>query len=156
MRKFSFSLQKVLEYREHVEEELAAELARREEAAERERRALLRLEEEYRRIREELKREQEARRIDLPSVELRRFFLIVQAGRIAQQKDLVLVLDQAVEECRQRLIKARQETEALKQLREKKFLAYRKECLSEEQAFLDETGLRIFFRQAERADAGLV
>lgn len=155
MRKFSFSLQKVLEYREHVEEELAAELARREEAAERERQALLHLEEEYRRTREELKREQEARRIDLPAIELRRFFLIVQAGRIAQQRELVQVLEQAVAECRRRLVKARQETEALKQLRAKKFLAYRKACLSEEQAFLDEAGLRGFFKHAEHADVEL-
>lgn len=151
MQPFSFSLQPVLDYKNHVKEEVAAELAKREEEAARAREILAGLKKEYLKVQEHLRQRQE-RRLSLAEITLARNFLEAQTGRIRQQASVVQAKEEEANQCRSRLVQVRKETTMLEKLREKKWGEYRRQCLKEEQLFLDERGVQEFVRRHEPAN----
>ncbi len=145
MRKFVFNLERVLDYRKHQKDELSIQLALLRERLRREEEFLAFLQGQYHQTQAQLR---EAGLGDLPmeKILILRDFLAGLEIQILHQSEVVALAAQEVEECRQRLLQARQNCKILEKLRERDLAAYQSEVLRQEQAMLDEIGAQGYIR----------
>ena len=143
MPKFRFRLQKVMEVKQHKEEELQRALALTRRA----------LKEEYQ-IFQTLQSEQNNRFREIESsgvgevrpVEMRLYsaYLADLAKRITGQQTMIEQLREEEERRRSYLLEASKEKKILEELRDRKYVAFRTEVDRAEQIFLDEVAQRGF------------
>jgi flagellar FliJ protein len=135
MRRFVFSLQKVLEYRQRLEEQAIRAFAEAQAQLMHEQAVLHKLLIE----REECLRCSHRRQhlsVELLAVE--QTYLSALEERIEQQRQRVAEAEKVLEEKRQALIEAQRERKTLERLREKQYEEWRQEWLRTEQKALDE------------------
>ncbi|MGE5507379.1 MAG: flagellar export protein FliJ [Chitinophagales bacterium] len=148
MKKFSFSLQTVLELKRHREEALLEELGRRQRAAAEAEAALAAMREKRRRAQREL-RELLTGPLAVERVQEARDYLSgldVELGRRAEQ---ARARQEEVRECRQRVVAAARERKVLERLRDRQWEDYLQEFSRQEQAFLDELATQGYARQEQ-------
>jgi flagellar FliJ protein len=135
MRRFEFSLQKVLDYRRRREEQAIRAFAQAQAQLLHEQAVLHRLLVE----REEcLRRSHRRQRLTMELLDVEQTYLTTLERRIEAQRERVAEVEKVLEERRQALIEARRERKALERLREKHYEQWRQETLRTEQKALDE------------------
>ena len=137
MKKFQFSLETVLRYKQQIldsrQNEYAAAMARvREQEAE-----LARRIQAHRDLNREF-RQAEAEGITIADAMGYETGLRVLEARIAEAEARLEALRAEAEECRARLIAARQDTASLEKLREHKLEGYNKLLRKQDEQFIDE------------------
>ncbi|MBD3174650.1 MAG: flagellar export protein FliJ [Armatimonadia bacterium] len=145
---FQFSLQKVLEYRVHLEDTLRTELAelRRERAMLVERREQLETE-----VAERVQR-LTAGEFDVLQVKMTTHYVNRLEGLIQHTRQRIAEMDEAIEEKRQALVEASRNRKVMEKLKETAYEEYRAEELRTEQLFLDELATATFNRGTARTD----
>ncbi|MGE5552342.1 MAG: flagellar export protein FliJ [Betaproteobacteria bacterium] len=146
MKKFSFSLQAVLDLKRHREEALLEELAKRTRAVAAAEERLQELRRERRRAEREL-RQLLRGRLEVGQVRVAQDYLLGLDGRIEGQSQEVHRRREEVEACRGQVVAARQERKTFEKLRERQWEAYQKEYHRQEQSFLDELATQGYARQ---------
>jgi flagellar FliJ protein len=145
---FQFRLQKVLEYRVHLEDTLRTELAelRRERAMLVERREQLEAE-----VAERVQR-LTAGEFDVLQVKMTTHYVNRLEGLIQHTRQRIAEMDEAIEEKRQALVEASRNRKVMEKLKETAYEEYRAEELRTEQLFLDELATATFNRGTARTD----
>lgn len=145
---FQFRLQKVLEYRVHLEDTLRTELAelRRERAMLVERREQLETE-----VAERVQR-LTAGEFDVLQVKMTTHYVNRLEGLIQHTRQRIAEMDEAIEEKRQALVEASRNRKVMEKLKETAYEEYRAEELRTEQLFLDELATATFNRGTARTD----
>jgi flagellar FliJ protein len=135
MRRFVFSLQKVLEYRQRLEEQAIRAFAEAQAQLMHEQAVLHKLLIE----REEcLRRSHRRQHLSVELLAVEQTYLAALEERIEQQRQRVAEAEKVLEEKRQALIEAQRERKTLERLREKQYEEWRQEWLRTEQKALDE------------------
>jgi len=135
MRRFVFSLQKVLEYRQRLEEQAIRAFAEAQAQLMHEQAVLHKLLIE----REEcLRRSHRRQHLSVELLAVEQTYLSALEERIEQQRQRVAEAEKVLEEKRQALIEAQRERKTLERLREKQYEEWRQEWLRTEQKALDE------------------
>jgi flagellar FliJ protein len=135
MRRFVFSLQKVLEYRQRLEEQAIRAFAEAQAQLMHEQAVLHKLLIE----REEcLRRSHRRQHLSVELLAVEQTYLSALEERIEQQRQRVAEAEKVLEEKRQALIGAQRERKTLERLREKQYEEWRQEWLRTEQKALDE------------------
>jgi flagellar FliJ protein len=135
MRRFVFSLQKVLEYRQRLEEQAIRAFAEAQAQLMHEQAVLHKLLIE----REEcLRRSHRCQHLSVELLAVEQTYLSALEERIARQRQRVAEAEKVLEEKRQALIEAQRERKTLERLREKQYEEWRQEWLRTEQKALDE------------------
>ena len=137
MKKFQFSLESVLGYKQQVLESLQNEHAILIQKMRQQEERLRQMEESYRAWNEEF-RQAEMEGITVAEVMGYESGLRFWEKEIAQQRQTVLQCQQEVEQKRRQVVAARQETASLEKLREKKQEEYRKAVQKGEELFIEE------------------
>ena len=137
MKKFQFSLESVLGYKQQVLESLQNEHAILIQKMRQQEERLRQMEESYRAWNEEF-RQAEMEGITVAEVMRYESGLRFWEKEIAQQRQTVLQCQQEVEQKRRQVVAARQETASLEKLREKKWEEYRKAVQKGEELFIEE------------------
>jgi len=143
-RPFQFRLQKVLDYRVHIEDKLKAELAElkairdfllaeREEAREKQSAMLTRMAESE---------------FDVTALQLMRLYIERLDREIARKNREIAETEKRIELKRPEVVEARRDRKVMERLRESQERSYRREQLRVEQKMLDELGTNAFHRQA--------
>jgi len=143
-RPFQFRLQKVLDYRVHIEDKLKAELAElkairdfllaeREEAREKQSAMLTRMAESE---------------FDVTALQLMRLYIERLDREIARKHREIAETEKRIELKRPEVVEARRDRKVMERLRESQERSYRREQLRVEQKMLDELGTNAFHRQA--------
>ncbi|MCS6948885.1 MAG: flagellar export protein FliJ [Armatimonadota bacterium] len=135
MRRFEFSLQQVLEYRQRREEQMLRAFAEAQAQLAHERSVLDRLLTEREAC---LYRSQRQNRLTIEILTVEQNYLSALEERIEVQRERVAQAERTLEERRQALIEAQRERKALERLREKQYEQWRQEMLRAEQKALDE------------------
>ncbi len=135
MRRFVFSLQKVLDYRQRLEEQAIRAFAEAQRHLENERALLAHLVGMRTRC---LAGSPRARTLAVQMLEVEQNYLAVLEERIIQQRQRVAEAEQALEGRRRELIEAQRERKMMERLREKHFEQWRQEFLNTEQKALDD------------------
>lgn len=135
MRRFEFSLQKVLDYRQRREEQAIRAFAEAQAQLMHEQAVLHRLLIE----REEcLRRSHRRERLTVELLDVEQTYLSALEERIETQRERVAEAERMVEQRREGLIEAQRERKALERLREKHYEQWRQEMLRAEQNTLDD------------------
>ncbi|MCS6831648.1 MAG: flagellar export protein FliJ [Armatimonadota bacterium] len=135
MRRFEFSLQKVLDYRQRVEEQAIRAFAEAQAHLIRERAMLHQLLIE----REEcLRRSQRRQQLAIELLDIEQTYLSALEGRIEAQRERVAQAEKVLQKKREALIEAQRERKVLERLREKHYEQWRQEMLHSEQKSLDD------------------
>ncbi len=135
MRRFVFSLQKVLEYRQRLEEQAIRAFAEAQAQLTHEQAVLHKLLIE----REEcLRRSHRRQHLSVELLAVEQTYLSALEERIEQQRQRVAEAEKVLEEKRQALIEAQRERKTLERLREKQYEEWRQEWLRTEQKALDD------------------
>ena len=137
MKKFQFSLESVLGYKQQVLESLQNEHAILIQKMRQQEERLRQMEESYRAWNEEF-RQAEMEGITVAEVMRYESGLRFWEKEIAQQRQTVLQCQREVEQKRREVVAARQETASLEKLREKKQEEYRKAVQKGEELFIEE------------------
>ncbi|RHT72422.1 flagellar export protein FliJ [Ruminococcaceae bacterium AM28-23LB] len=137
MKKFQFSLESVLGYKQQVLESLQNEHAILIQKMRQQEERLRQMEESYRAWNEEF-RQAEMEGITVAEVMRYESGLRFWEKEIAQQRQTVLQCQREVEQKRRQVVAARQETASLEKLREKKQEEYRKAVQKGEELFIEE------------------
>ncbi len=145
MRKFVFNLEKVLDFRKHQEDELSIQLALLKERLRREEEFLEFLRVQYRQTQTQL-RQTGLGELAMEKILILRDFLAGLEIQILHQSQVVAQAAEETEECRLKLLEARQNCKILEKLRERDLAAYQSEVLRQEQALLDEIGTHGYIR----------
>ncbi|MCL4515982.1 MAG: flagellar export protein FliJ [Firmicutes bacterium] len=145
MRKFVFNLEKVLDFRKHQEDELSIQLALLRERLRREEEFLEFLRVQYRQTQAQL-RQTGLGELAMEKILILRDFLAGLEIQILHQSQVVAQAAAETEECRLKLLEARQNYKILEKLRERDLAAYQSEVLRQEQALLDEIGAHGYIR----------
>lgn len=137
MKKFSFSLDKVLRYKIQVENSIRNEHARMVQAVFKQEEVIAALEEDHRKHRESFKKEQEY------GCSISRFrtyedYLSLAQQRINGELEKLEILKKEEEEKRAEVIKAKTETSSIEKLKEKKKEEYDKASQKAEEQFIEE------------------
>jgi len=135
MRRFVFSLQKVLEYRQRLEEQAIRAFAEAQAQLMHEQAVLHKLligREEC------LRRSHHRQHLSVELLAVEQTYLSALEERIEQQRQRVAEAEKVLEEKRQALIGAQRERKTLERLREKQYEEWRQEWLRTEQKALDE------------------
>jgi len=143
-RPFQFRLQKVLDYRVHIEDKLKAELAElkairdfllaeREEAREKQSAMLTRMAESE---------------FDVTALQLMRLYIERLDREIARKNREIAETEKRIELKRTEVVEASRDRKVMERLRESQERSYRREQLRVEQKMLDELGTNAFHRQA--------
>jgi flagellar protein FliJ len=138
MKRFEFSLQRVLDVKETEEKIIQRDLA----LAQCEHRIAMELQDEFEhRIQRELSQMNEVGRKTTTSGEmlLHQHYLNSLRDALEQQRKVVAELARKVDEAREKLLEKTKEKKSLEQLRENQFDDYTRERRKAEQAFADET-----------------
>jgi len=135
MRRFVFSLQKVLEYRQRLEEQAIRAFAEAQAQLMHEQAVLHKLLIE----REEcLRRSHRRQHLSVELLAVEQTYLSALEERIEQQRQRVAEAEKVLEEKRQALIEAQRERKTMERLREKQYEEWRQEWLRTEQKALDD------------------
>ncbi|MGC8782900.1 MAG: flagellar export protein FliJ [Armatimonadota bacterium] len=135
MRRFEFSLQKVLDYRQRREEQAVRAFTQAQAQLLHEQAVLHKLVVE----REEcLRRSHRQQRLTVELLDVEQTYLSALEERIEAQRERVAEAEKVLEEKRQALTQAQRERKALERLREKHYEQWRQEILRIEQKALDE------------------
>lgn len=135
MRRFEFSLQKVLDFRQRREEQAIRAFAEAQAQWMHEQTVLHRLLIE----REEcLRRSHRHQHLTVELLAVEQTYLSALEERIMAQRERVAEAEKVLEEKRQALIEAQRERKALERLREKQYERWRQEMLHAEQKALDD------------------
>lgn len=145
MKKFSFSLQTVLELKRRREEALLEELGRCQRAVAEAEAALASLRGERRRVQRELARLLTGQ-VVVTRVREARDYLVGLDGETARQVERVRRRREEVDDCRRRVVVAAQERKVLERLRDRQWDAYLEAFSRQEQAFLDEIATQGYAR----------
>lgn len=137
MKKFQFSLENVLGYKQQVLESLQNEHAILIQKMRQQEERLRQMEESYRAWNEEF-RQAEMEGITVAEAMRYESGLRFWEKEIAQQRQTVLQCQQEVEQKRRQVVAARQETASLEKLRDKKQEEYRKAVQKGEELFIEE------------------
>ena len=137
MKKFQFSLESVLGYKQQVLESLQNEHAILIQKMRQQEERLRQMEESYRAWNEEF-RQAEMEGITVAEAMRYESGLRFWEKEIAQQRQTVLQCQQEVEQKRRQVVAARQETASLEKLRDKKQEADRKAVQKGEELFIEE------------------
>lgn len=137
MKKFQFSLESVLGYKQQVLESLQNEHAILIQKMRQQEERLRQMEESYRAWNEEF-RQAEMEGITVAEAMRYESGLRFWEKEIAQQRQTVLQCQQEVEQKRRQVVAARQETASLEKLRDKKKEEYRKAVQKGEELFIEE------------------
>ena len=137
MKKFQFSLESVLGYKQQVLESLQNEHAILIQKMRQQEERLRQMEESYRAWNEEF-RQAEMEGITVAEAMRYESGLRFWEKEIAQQRQTVLQCQQEVEQKRRQVVAARQETASLEKLRDKKQEEYRKAVQKCEELFIEE------------------
>lgn len=137
MKKFQFSLESVLGYKQQVLESLQNEHAILIQKMQQQEERLRQMEESYRAWNEEF-RQAEMEGITVAEAMRYESGLRFWEKEIAQQRQTVLQCQQEVEQKRRQVVAARQETASLEKLRDKKQEEYRKAVQKGEELFIEE------------------
>lgn len=135
MRRFEFSLQKVLDYRQRREEQALRAFAEAQAQLAQERAVLESLLHEREAC---LRRSQRRHRLMMSMLTVEQTYLSALEERIVVQRERVTQAERLLEERRQALLEAQRERKALERLREKQYEQWRQEMLRVEQKALDE------------------
>ncbi|PKK91384.1 MAG: flagellar export protein FliJ [Candidatus Wallbacteria bacterium HGW-Wallbacteria-1] len=139
---FQFSLQKVLEVKQRVEEDRQASLAEAMAAQEHERRELNSMHEKLSALKVETGRSLEESQLDIGHILNCRNYEIRLRQNIVAQIDILEEAGRHVEEKRLELMEAVRDRKVLEKLREKEQAKHFRRELAREQSLLDEMGLR--------------
>ena len=137
MKKFQFSLESVLGYKQQVLESLQNEHAILIQKMRQQEERLRQMEESYRAWNEEF-RQAEMEGITVAEAMRYESGLRFWEKEIAQQRQTVLQCQQEVEQKRRQVVAARQETASLEKLRDQKQEEYRKAVQKGEELFIEE------------------
>ncbi len=137
MKKFQFSLESVLGYKQQVLESLQNEHAILIQKMRQQEERLRQMEESYWAWNEEF-RQAEMEGITVAEAMRYESGLRFWEKEIAQQRQTVLQCQQEVEQKRRQVVAARQETASLEKLRDKKQEEYRKAVQKGEELFIEE------------------
>ncbi len=140
---FQFSLQKVLELRERLEQQAAAELGRLK-ALEAEAKEKLLQQRQKRQVQLEEWRSKIQGVLDLDELDAYRRWLDVLDAAIAEQQVVVDELHQAVQRQTEEFLTARRNRQVLEKLREHEYARFLQELLRKEQRELDDIGATRF------------
>lgn len=131
MEKFSFSLQKVLEYRQQVEEQVKGEFARTLQLEQKKKAELTQVLQEKSNL------------LDFPQetvsrMQVTRRYLQALSEQVLLCQNNLLELQQRKSQVRAQLITAQKQRKILERLREKQFVSYQNQVAREQQAQLDD------------------
>lgn len=135
MRRFEFSLQKVLDYRQRREEQALRAFAEAQAQLAHEQALLESLQHEREAC---LHRSQRRHRLKVQMLTVEQTYLSALEERIEEQRERVAQAQRLLEERRAALLEAQRERKALERLREKQYEQWRQEMLRVEQNALDE------------------
>lgn len=135
MRRFVFSLQKVLEYRQRLEEQAIRDFAEAQKRVHHQQALLAHL---LTRRMQCLQQSSRARRLTVQMLDVEQTYLSALEQRIEAQRRRVAEAETALEERRRALIEAQRERKTLERLREKHYEQWRQEYLRWEQRALDD------------------
>jgi len=143
-RPFQFRLQKVLDYRMHIEDRLKAELA--ELKVWRERLAAFRA--QLRGLVEDCILRLAEREFDVLDIQLTTLYMSRLEREIESADQQIAQLDERIEAKRAEVVEASRGRKVMEGLKERALEEYRAELLHAEQKFLDELGTNAFHRSA--------
>ena len=137
MRRFSFRLQRVLDIREQIRDELRQELVRKNHERDDELQVLARLEQESLQIKIE-----EGGTYSASELVMFGAYSVRLKQQMEQQQQRVAAAIKQVEEAKERYIEASKEAKALEMLRQKRREEYTEQQLKEEGRQLDELAIQ--------------
>lgn len=137
MKKFSFSLDKVLSYKRQVESSIRNEHAQAVQAVYRQEARIESMEQDHKKHRESFKREQ-AEGCNIARFRTYEEYLSRAQQRINSELEDLELLKKAEEEKREEVIRAKTETSSIEKLKERKQAEYDKETQKAEELFIEE------------------
>lgn len=143
---FQFSLQKVLELRQRLEQQAAIELGRFQ-SLENQAKKKLTLQEKERQEQLVAWREKNHGQLNIGELESYQRWLEVLDQAIARQEALAKELQASVKQQTDKYLAARRKRETLEKLREKKYAEFRQEVLGKEQRELDDIAATRFVQR---------
>ncbi len=137
MKKFQFSLDKVLTYKEQIEENLKVELADIIQKVSSEELKLEKLENEHKSYSLEFE-EEKAKGCTILKLNFYEGYLVTLTYKIKQQIAIIAKLKIKEEEKRQEVIQAQKDTKTILKLKDKKIDEHNKEKMKIEETFIEE------------------
>lgn len=148
MAAFKFRLQKVLDYKQQVEDTKKQELFRLMKIFHEEEKVLIKLHELLLKKLSEFEEKQQGE-LDILELLFYSGYISRLNGEIEQQREKLKQLALQIEQKRGEVIAASKERRIMEKLREKKYKEFMKEESRREQKFLDEIGNNAFVRNME-------
>lgn len=148
MAKFNFDLENVLKVKKIRENQAKASLLSLQKHYQEEENVLKKMEEDYLYYQRDLS-EKKQTACELAELKLYADYFQKALLDIAQQKDVLSELEQKVSRQRDELVTKVKERKILENLKEKKYLQFKKELLHKEQNFLDEIATNKYARPSE-------
>lgn len=137
MKKFTFSLERVLNYKEQVEQSLRSEHGQAVRKVKEKEAQIQELETGFVKYTTDL---EEAKAQEISAARLRTYegYLGTLIGRITQEKKNLLILQKEEERKREQVIEAKKETSSIQKLKEKKQREYAVQSMKEEERGIEE------------------
>ncbi|MGI6036925.1 MAG: flagellar export protein FliJ [Limnochordia bacterium] len=143
---FTFTLQKVLDLKQKLEDELSLRLAEQERKLAQAQEQLRRLEAQQANQLQELEALQRRSALAMDLIALYHQHLLYLRECQQTQATYIEALRRERDQRREELVQVSKERKALEKLKEKQFQAYQREMLRQEQKQLDEIGGHVFLR----------
>ncbi len=137
MKKFQFSLDKVLTYKEQIEDNLKIELAEIIQKVNEEENKLKLLEDEHKLYSQKFE-EEKSIGCTILRINFYEGYLLNTTYKIKRQLTIIKNLKIKEEAKREEVIEARKETQSIIKLKEKRIDEYNKEALKKEESFIEE------------------
>ncbi|MCD6317719.1 flagellar export protein FliJ [Candidatus Aerophobetes bacterium] len=152
MKKFTFPLQSLLDYRQRKENRLKKELSEIKKEWEKEREILEKFQINKKKCEQELREKRESKEINISLILLYQSHLDRIINQIAKQKRKVADISLKLKNKRKQIIEASKERKIVEKLREKKWLKFTEAIEKAEQHFIDEIALAKFHSKKSRGD----
>ena len=137
MKKFAFSLNKVLDYKEQVENSIRNEYSQAAKLVADQETVVQNMNETHRKYCEELE-DGKRNGCTIQFIQLYETYLSTLQVKIEEEKDILVLLKEKEEKKRQELIAAKVETSSIEKLKEKKKAQYDKELQKSEEQMIEE------------------
>jgi len=144
MKKFSFPLQLLLDYREKKEDRLKKELAQIKRRLEKERKNLAQLQLDSMTNMRELKKKHQSEKVEIALILLYYSYLDKLIYQIKKQSEIVVNISREMEEKRKQVIEASRGKKIIEKLKERKWIEFSHYREKTEQNFIDEMALTKF------------
>jgi len=151
MRKYNFKLQRILDYREHIEKSRQLELAKVQMMLKDARDSLLQLFSSLREYQNELQTLEQQSTIDISFSIQYHVYLMELMSRIDEQQKVIQTLEKEEEERRQVLLAASKDKKILEKLKEREYSEFMEAFLKFEQNIIDEVAINSY-RRLDRDD----